>query len=662
MQPNHEKHQVALLFGSFNPIHDGHLDIVGYINRRFPQVEVRLVVSPQNPFKDGLMATAEKRLDEVRKAAEESGLKVKVSDVEFALKEPLYTINTLRYLRDTEPSNEFILVVGGDIMESLDKWHCSEALLSEFRLWVYPRYGYDAGKYCDLYNSISTTKGITFFEDAPFNTVSSTRIRSGKDHFNVVVIGGGITGAGIVRDCSLRGFTALLLEKGDLANGASGRNHGLLHSGARYAVGDGESARECISENMILKRIAPSCIEPTDGLFISLPEDDPAYQKKFIESCHAAGIAAEAIDPSEARRLEPAVNPSITGAVRVPDGSVDPFRLIIANIADAKAHGAAVRTFTQVESFIKERDSVTGLHVKNMLSGEETDIYCDIVINAAGIWGSQIARMAGARIGMYPAKGTLLVFGHRVNNVVLNRCRKSADGDILVPGSSVSILGTTSTRISPEGIDDVRPEPAEVDLLLREGAKLAPELLQTRILRAYSGVRPLVASDSDPTGRNISRGIVLLDHEERDGIRGFITVTGGKLMTYRLMAEQAVDLVCRKLKRQVPCSTAERVLPDPLGGGLHFGGSLVCECENVTDEQIRKAVESGDVFDLVTLRRRTRLGMGTCQGQLCARKAARMLENPDIDGFMQERWKGIFPVAWGDTLREAQLTQWLYKK
>ena len=100
--------------------------------------------------------------------------------------------------------------------------------------------------------------------------------------FDVIIIGGGATGAGVARDCSLRGLKTLLLERGDIATGATGRNHGLLHSGARYAVTDRESAEECIKENMILRRIARHCVEPTDGLFISLPEDGLEFQAKFL--------------------------------------------------------------------------------------------------------------------------------------------------------------------------------------------------------------------------------------------------------------------------------------------------------------------------------------------------------------------------------------------
>ena len=167
---------------------------------------------------------------------------------------------------------------------------------------------------------------------------------NGESHFDVIIIGGGATGAGTARDCAMRGLKVLLVERHDFASGATGRNHGLLHSGARYAVTDHESAEECIKENMILRRIASHCVEENDGLFITLPEDDLAYQAKFVEACTAAGINAEVIDPALARSLEPSVNPELIGAVRVPDGSIDPFRLTTANIVDAKLHGAEVLT------------------------------------------------------------------------------------------------------------------------------------------------------------------------------------------------------------------------------------------------------------------------------------------------------------------------------
>ncbi len=496
-----------------------------------------------------------------------------------------------------------------------------------------------------------------------------------NNEFDVIIIGGGATGAGTARDCSLRGLKVLLVERKDIATGATGRNHGLLHSGARYAVTDTESASECIRENKILKRIAKGCVEPTEGLFITLPEDDLGYQAKFVEACGKAGIKAKVIDPKEAMAMEPSVNPALIGAVVVPDGAVDPFKLTAANMTDAKIHGAKVLTYSEVIEVIKDGNTVKGVKIRNVKTGEVDTFYAPVTVNAGGIWGQGIAKMAGASITMFPAKGSLLIFGHRVNNIVINRCRKPANADILVPGETISLIGTTSDRVPIDEVDKIRVTPEEVKILLEEGQKLAPELACTRIIRAYCGVRPLVAADNDPSGRNISRGIVLFDHEERDGISGFITITGGKLMTYRLMAEWTADLVCRKLGVHRPCVTASRGLPGSEPEGRRAGErsdkdeSLICECEKVTLAKAEDAIDNLQATNMVDLRRRTRLGMGTCQGELCACRGAGLLarkkENPsrakeDLKVFMNERWKGIYPVCWGDSLRENEYTQWIY--
>jgi glycerol-3-phosphate dehydrogenase len=519
--------------------------------------------------------------------------------------------------------------------------------------------------------------------------------------FDVIIIGVGATGAGVARDCSRRGLKALLLERYDIATGATGRNHGLLHSGARYAVTDRESAEECIKENMILKRIASHCVEETNGLFLSLPEDDINYQAKFVEACISAGIRAEVIDPKAALLLEPSANPDIIGAVKVPDGSVDPFRLTASNMIDAKDHGASVLTYHEVIGLLREQDRVTGVEVFDHKAKETKQIYGSIVVNAGGIWGQHISQLAGVTVNMLPAKGSLLIFGHRVNNLVLNRCRKPADADILVPGDTISLIGTTSTNIPYDQIDNMIVTPEEVDILIREGEKLSPRLAKTRILRAYAGVRPLVASDDDPTGRNVSRGIVLLDHAKRDGLQGYITITGGKLMTYRLMAEWATDLVCEKLNVSAACTTAEENLPgsrekleeinrkivslplaqrksaiyrhgdmaEKLSDNTELDNSLVCECEEVSVGEVKFALDELNVKSLVDLRRRTRVGMGTCQGELCACRAAGIMSSTDrfcskrakeeLSSFLNERWKGVYPIAWGDTLREIVYTAWV---
>ncbi|SUT97608.1 sn-glycerol-3-phosphate dehydrogenase subunit A [Actinobacillus lignieresii] len=520
---------------------------------------------------------------------------------------------------------------------------------------------------------------------------------------DVIIIGGGATGAGIARDCALRGLKCVLLERRDIATGATGRNHGLLHSGARYAVNDRESAEECIKENLILKQIARHCVDDTKGLFITLPEDDLNYQKNFIQACTDSGIEAVEIEPDLAKYMEPSVNPSLVGAVVVPDGSIDPFRLTASNMLDATENGAKIFTYCEVIGLIREGGTVIGVNVFDHRNQVKRQFFAPIVVNAGGIWGQGIAEYADLKIKMFPAKGSLLVMGHRINNMVINRCRKPANADILVPGDTICVIGTTSDRIPYDQIDNMVVTPEEVDVLFREGEKLAPSLRHTRVLRAYAGVRPLVATDDDPSGRNVSRGIVLLDHAERDGLDGFITITGGKLMTYRLMAEWATDLVCKKLnKSERLCSTAERPLPGSnesceetskkiislpntiRHSAVYRHGSralrlleterldktLVCECEAVTAGEVRYAVDELNVNNLVDLRRRTRVGMGTCQAELCACRAAGLMSRfnvatpkestTQLASFMEERWRGIQPIAWGDAMREAEFTSWIY--
>ncbi|ELV8643130.1 anaerobic glycerol-3-phosphate dehydrogenase subunit A [Vibrio vulnificus] len=525
-----------------------------------------------------------------------------------------------------------------------------------------------------------------------------------SSHFEteVVIIGGGATGTGIMRDCSLRGISCILLEKDDIASGTSGRNHGLLHSGARYAVTDSESAKECIQENKILKNIARHCVEQTSGLFITLPEDDLAFQDTFIQQCTLAGIETKRLTPTQALALEPNVNPALVGAVQVPDGTLDPFRLCASNVLDAKEHGGRIFNHTQVVGLIRQGDQVRGVKCLHTLTGQAFDIYAREVINAAGIWGQNICEYADLNIKMFPAKGSLLILDYRINNLVINRCRKPSDADILVPGDTISLIGTTSEHIEYDQIDDLHVTENEVDVLLREGAKLAPIMANTRVLRAYAGVRPLVAVDDDGSGRNISRGIVLLDHAERDGLKGLTTITGGKLMTYRLMAEWATDVVAKKLGNNKACETHIKPLPGSnempkahkktasivkpvYESAVYRHGeraeqflkdddesqTVICECEMVTKGEIEYAIKQLDVSNLVDLRRRTRLGMGPCQGELCSYRAASLFSQYGyLDGtvsahllteFLEERWKGVKPIFWGDALRESEFSYWIYE-
>ncbi len=519
---------------------------------------------------------------------------------------------------------------------------------------------------------------------------------------DVVIIGGGATGSGIARDCALRGIDCVLVEKHDFAAGTTGRNHGLLHSGGRYAVKDETSARECIAENRILKKIARHCIEDTGGLFITLPEDDPEYHRQLLEACRRAHIPCREISPRQAVDIEPNVNPHLTAAVTVPDATIDPFRLAAANMIDAGEHGARIYTHCRVTGFLITDGRVRGVQCFDKNKNAPLEIRAALVINATGIWAEEMCRLAGLELVMYPSQGTMVILDYRINNVVINRCRKPADGDILVPGDTVSLIGTTSRKISYEQINDLSVDPEEIEILLEDGEKLVPNLSRTRVLRAFCGVRPLVAAGKNAHGRDITRGIVLLDHKERDGLENLITIAGGKLMTYRLMAEKATDLAAKKLGVRARCTThtaplpgsekkskkrksrqslyesvaastfyrhghrAQNILPD---SGDH--GGLICECEMVTAREVKYALEKLHVTDIIDLRRRTRIGMGPCQGLLCAyRCAGAFIDYRQTSGeeatamlidFLEERWKGIKPVLWGDTLREAEFAYWIFQ-
>lgn len=521
---------------------------------------------------------------------------------------------------------------------------------------------------------------------------------------DIIVIGGGATGAGITRDVAMRGLRCVLVEKNDLASGTTGRNHGLLHSGARYAVKDLESARECIRENRILKKIARHCVEDTGGLFVTLPEDDPMYHRNLIEGCRFAGIQAKEIPVRKALQIEPNLNPDILSALHVPDGTIDPFRLTSANALDASERGAIILTHTRVTGILRTGTRVEGVSCIDS-KGEQLEIHGQLVINASGVWGQEICGLAGIELNMFPSKGSMLIIDYRINSVVVNRCRPPADGDIIVPGDTVSLIGTTSMEVPYDKIHDNNVTDEEIEVLLSDGEKLIPNVSKTRALRAYCGVRPLIAVSGESTGRNISRGIALIDHTERDGLDGLITIAGGKLMTYRLMAEKATDLACRKIGVNRKCTThkvplpgsekgisrKKRIkefsgIPDSVVGSTFYRHGqrlqsimtkekrnyrLICECEMVTEGEIEYAIKNLNVKDLVDLRRRTRIGMGPCQGELCAYRGSGLLQEYGgaspvesvelLHDFLEERWKGVRPVLWGDGLRESEFTYWIYQ-
>lgn len=377
----------------------------------------------------------------------------------------------------------------------------------------------------------------------------------------VVVIGGGATGTAVLRDLAMRGVDAVLVERGNLSEGTTGNFHGLLHSGGRYAVKDMAAAEECINENTILRRIAPQAIEDTGGFFVALDDVDEDYLPKLVASCSEVGIPVEVLDGSEALRLEPCLSPKVRQAVVVPDASIDSWDLCVGNVASAKEYGAQVMLYTSVTDILRHNGQVRGVQAVDK-SGEGITLHADFVINATGPWSDRIARLAQIDVPMALSAGTMIVLDSRPVKRVINRCRKSADGDIIVPVGTTIVLGTTSVQV--EDADNFTSQEWEVDKILDEAIQMLPIIESMGLQRCYAGVRPLyeppqAAGEED--GREVSRAFYVLDHEKLDGVSGFVTITGGKLTTCRLMAEKTADLVCEKIGVQEACRTHLERLP-----------------------------------------------------------------------------------------------------
>ena len=502
---------------------------------------------------------------------------------------------------------------------------------------------------------------------------------------DVIVIGGGSTGTGIARDLALRGLTPLLMEKRYLAAGATGACHGLLHSGCRYVIVDPHSSAECYGENRILRKIAASCVEETEGMFVSLPEDGLEYQKNFLSACSQLGIPVEKISPAQALAFEPNLSPEVIGAVKTPDASINPFTLAAENARAAGERGGKIMTYTRVIGLIVIGGKVKGVRALDTRSGETFEAYADFVINAAGAWGHQVVRNIGLSIPLAYSKGSILIFSRRLTEMVLSRCHIPADGDIFVPSETTSLFGTTS--LSVEDLDHITVEPQEVLALMKDLVKMVPSANSARLIRAYTGVRPLFKEKDTQDDRQISRGFVLIDHEARDGVPGLVSIVGGKMATYRLMAEKTVDAVCQKLGLAALCTTHLVPLPSSckhgfvtlrerlkkIGPGKEENAQkdqMICECEFITRNEVEEFVKETGAANLETIRAQTRVGTGPCQGTFCAYRTLGILAemgkfddpspNQELKNFLERRWRGIKPIVAGEQLREEQLTEGIY--
>ncbi|MCL2823462.1 MAG: FAD-dependent oxidoreductase [Polyangiaceae bacterium] len=496
----------------------------------------------------------------------------------------------------------------------------------------------------------------------------------------VLIIGGGATGTGLARDLALRGVPSIVVDQGAINAGASGANHGLLHSGARYVATDPDSAAHCFREGQLLRNLAPHCIEDTKGLFVAIQGDDDRYIADFPSMCEKCGIPVRNVDLAEARAIEPALTPNIICVYEVPDATIDPFTLSIENMNHACALGAALHTHTRVVEFAINNRRIVAAIVVDTRTGQKRSIAVDEVVNASGAWSGKVAALAGIPIDTVYSKGTLLVTQHRFASRVINRLRRPANADIIVPGGIVSVLGTTSTRVdSPDG---VVPTIHEVDTIIEETSSMIPALTSARILRAFSGVRPLISQGTTGDDRAVSRDLSLFDHSIH-GIDNFVTITGGKLTTYRQMAEKAADIVCNHLGVTANCQTATLPLPQSsiwtLPGvpphewrkASNPSDLFLCECELVprtaVDQIAQRISKQGRIPQLQDIISESRVAKGACQGSFCSMRVLAYLRergygansNPisQLKDMLCERWKGQRVTANGAQLRQFELEE-----
>ncbi len=399
--------------------------------------------------------------------------------------------------------------------------------------------------------------------------------RLSRDKFDILVVGGGITGAGIARDAALRGLRVALVDKGDFASGTSSRSSKLVHGGLRYLESfQPHMVYECSRERYKLKKIAPHLIKP-------LPYIMPLYKgEKIGPGLMNLGMwlykilgsfshvkRHKMLKPEQLLRLEPAIREDgLLGGVFFYESMVDDARLTLMTIIDAHRHGATVANYAGVVAFIKEAGRVVEAEVEDQLSGSRFLCRARMVINAAGPWVDRILTMdqaEGERLRL--SKGiNLLVprerLGHRC--AVAMRALKDRRSIFVLPHGPCSIIGTTDTDYDGS-LERVYAIKDDVDYLLESTNRYFPQahLGYSDILSTWAALRPLVGAGGGWVYR-ASR-----EHKIFQSDSGLMTIAGGKMTTYRLMAKGLVDKVTRMLtlehgiRPQRGCATDQEPLP-----------------------------------------------------------------------------------------------------
>ncbi len=387
--------------------------------------------------------------------------------------------------------------------------------------------------------------------------------RMWSETFDVLVVGGGIVGAGIARDAALRGLRTALVERADFASGTSGKTSRLVHGGLRYLksfkVG---LVRQAVRERDLLLVRSPSLVKP-------LAFTIPAYEGRGMGRTtlrfglwvydllsrdkvlpRRRWLAADAV-----REREPGLSTErLRGGGLYHDALTNDARLVLEVVRSAAAAGAAVANYAEVTEVVRSQGRVSGARVRDRLGAEGFEVRASVVVNATGVWLDRLRTRGEPGGTIRPTKGIhILLPRARIGNreaVVLNAKR---DGRIVfvIPWGSLTLVGTTDTDFRGD-LDRVVPEEEEVAYLLETLDEAFPgaRLRASEVVSAYAGLRPLIQEGKPKEESDISR-----EHEIFEDDDGLLSVAGGKLTTHRAMAEATVDRVCRQLARGLPCTT-----------------------------------------------------------------------------------------------------------
>jgi glycerol-3-phosphate dehydrogenase len=480
---------------------------------------------------------------------------------------------------------------------------------------------------------------------------------SAREH-DVIIIGGGINGVGVARDCALRGIKVLLLEKHDFARGASGNNTGMIHGGMRYMQYDVGTTRSSCTDSGYIQKIASHLLFRVPFIFPVFGGDK--FGRLLLEGAEIFFEAYDTFQPlkkgkshtrltkEEALYLEPGLSHDIIGAVTLDEWGIDSFRLTLLNALDARDHGAQVRTYCEALEF--ERDSngaVCGVKFYDHIQKKHETHQAPIVINATGAWGPRMASACGVNYRLRYGKGIHVVLSHRVSNYGLIMHGVDGRQMFFMPHETGTIIGTTDDDFYgdldlPPVLDD------EVSYVLEAARHVFPYIDKHRKSNSWVGVRPTIYA----WGKNedvLSREHAIIDHAQ-DGAPGLWSITGGKLASFRQLAQEVTDRIAKVVNVTTPCTTHEQRLPGaPKDSKPHVvqepptlvesrlryrhgdvassieSDEEVCLCEPVTKGEIIHCIRNEMAQRLCDLRGRTHLGFGACGGMHCLMKASQVV-------------------------------------